>query len=91
MDRTGQWLSELEDALSGLVRRAVREELAQQQVQAQARQSWYTAKEAAVYAGVSEESIRAAIKTGALRAHKRGERSVALRREDLDDWLGASA
>ena len=49
-------------------------------------QQWFTVAQAAIYCGVSQDAIRSAIKTGALRKHTRGERSVALSRADLDAW-----
>jgi excisionase family DNA binding protein len=54
------------------------------------RQEWYSVKQAAVYCGVTEDAIRAAVKSGALRAHRRGQRSIALHRDDLDRWMGAT-
>jgi hypothetical protein len=52
------------------------------------RQEWFDVKGAATFCGVSDDSIRNAVKTGALRKHTRGERSVALHRDDLDRWMG---
>jgi excisionase family DNA binding protein len=63
--------------------------LIEQPVQTE-RQEWFTAKQAAVYCGVSEHALRSAIKSGRLRKHTRGERSIALHRDDLDRWMGAA-
>jgi excisionase family DNA binding protein len=52
------------------------------------RQQWFDVKGAAKFCGVSDQSVRNAVKTGVLRKHTRGERSVALHRDDLDRWMG---
>jgi excisionase family DNA binding protein len=55
------------------------------------RQQWFDVKGAAVYCGVSDDALRNAVKNGALRRHIRGERSVALHRDDLDRWMGSES
>ena len=54
-------------------------------------QQWFSVASAAVAYAVTEQAIRSAIKSGALRAHKRGKRSLALHRDDLDAWMGPAA
>jgi excisionase family DNA binding protein len=73
-------LAKIAPRLAALIEQPVRAE----------RQEWYSVKQAAVYCGVTEDAIRSAIKSDALRAHRRGERSLALHRDDLDRWMGAA-
>jgi hypothetical protein len=52
------------------------------------RQEWFDIRGAAKFCGVSDDSIRNAVKTKALRKHTRGKRSIALHRADLERWMG---
>jgi len=54
------------------------------------RQEWFTVAQAAARYGVSEDTIRNAIKNGKLRRHTRGERSISLHADDLDRYFGAT-
>lgn len=84
-------MSALDDAFAELVRNVLREELreelAQQAQQQEAKQAYYSVRQAADFCGVTEHAIRAALKTGRLKRERRGDRSIALTRQSLDDWM----
>jgi hypothetical protein len=75
------------EALAQRVSELVLAQMPKQPLQTEPRQ-WFGVKAAAAYCGVSEWALRAAIKSDQLPRHQRGERSIALRREDLDRWMG---
>ena len=84
-------MSELEHALSEVVRQAVREELAQlPQPQEPAKQAYYSVKGAAEYTGTTEHAIRGALKSGRLKGERRGEGRISISRQALDAWAGRS-
>jgi excisionase family DNA binding protein len=66
------------------------EALSEQPTQAQ-QQNWMTVAQAAEYTGLSEDAIRSAVKAKALRRYTRGEKSISLRREDLDAYMGRAS
>ena len=47
---------------------------------------WMSTREAAEHTGYSENTIRKAIRTGALRALRQGERNFKILPDDLDAW-----
>lgn len=52
------------------------------------RETWWTRRDAAVYARVSESTIGREVKAGRLRhARVGGRRALRFRREWLDEWL----
>jgi excisionase family DNA binding protein len=54
-------------------------------------ENWWTRREAAAYAHVSEATIGREVRTGRLRhARVGGRRALRFRREWLDDWLAAA-
>lgn len=81
------------EVLAGHLAAKIAPQLAPQLAALQSAQSerpeWYSVKQAAAEYRVSEDTIRNALKVGALHKHTRGQRSVALHRDDLDRYFGA--
>ncbi len=51
-----------------------------------AERKWMSTREAAEHTGFSENTIRKAIRSGALRALRQGERNFKILPNDLDAW-----
>lgn len=51
-----------------------------------AERKWMSTKEAAEHTGLSENTIRKAIRSGKLRALRQGERNFRIIPNDLDAW-----
>lgn len=85
-------MSELEHALSEVVRNVVREELAQLPLpQEPASQVWYSVRQAAEYTGTTVYAVRKAYQSGALERSTRGKGSVSFSRQALDAWNGGGS
>jgi excisionase family DNA binding protein len=81
-------ISEVVAALAALPALVDRLEALVGQAQQAEQQRYFNVKQAAEYTGLSEDTLRSAIKTGVLPVHKRGDRSLVLYREELDAYMG---